>query len=335
MASRPQKKNSFTDSRQMAQISIIIPCYNCGKTILKCLESVKRQSCRDFELIAVDDASQDDTVARLQAFLHDNPEVAAKILRHERNQGVSKTRNDGLAAAEGAFIAFLDADDELDEAFCAVMTRTATEEDADMVCGNIQVHTLKGACRRQVRGRSGASRIVITPGDGRQLFRALPYFDSSCAKIFRRSVLLRCGIAFNNGLRYAEDTLFSCSVALNARRIVLLPGYCGYHYLLNDNSCSVCIDPQGRLDSLKDFLVELERRTPETARRILLRKSLEYVWTIKKYGGDRKRSMLDAARKDGQLFSILDDSIRRFGGFKHRMVWRFLRRGVGAALKFW
>ena len=71
------------------------------------LDSVLDQSYEDFELIVVDDASDDDTVAVVEAY--DDPRV--KLIEHERNRGGSAARNTGIYAATGEYIAFLDSDD--------------------------------------------------------------------------------------------------------------------------------------------------------------------------------------------------------------------------------
>ncbi|MBI5582840.1 MAG: glycosyltransferase [Deltaproteobacteria bacterium] len=86
-------------------ISVIIPTYNRAPLVVEAVDSVLAQSCRDFELIVIDDGSTDDTEARLALLrgrLH--------YLRQERS-GVSAARNRGLALASGEWVAFLDSDD--------------------------------------------------------------------------------------------------------------------------------------------------------------------------------------------------------------------------------
>ena len=90
-----------------------------------------------------------------------------------------------------------------------------------------------------------------------------------------------------------------------------------------------------RLDSLKRFLMELDRILPSAMRRMLLRKSLEYVWTIKQFGGIRRQEFLERTMNDRDLLALLDSSIRQFGGFKHRIVWSLIRHGISSSLVFW
>jgi glycosyltransferase involved in cell wall biosynthesis len=90
----------------MSVISVIIPIYNGENTIKKTIESVLNQTFTDFELIVIDDGSQDSTLAVLE----DIKDFRLKVFSFP-NAGVSESRNRGLAKASGEFISFLDADD--------------------------------------------------------------------------------------------------------------------------------------------------------------------------------------------------------------------------------
>lgn len=90
-------------------VSVIIPCFNSAKTIERTLASVRQQTGCDYEIIAVDDCSTDDTLAILQR----RKGGGLRVIARDRNSGSPPTpRNDGIAAARGAFLAFLDHDDE-------------------------------------------------------------------------------------------------------------------------------------------------------------------------------------------------------------------------------
>lgn len=90
----------------MPIISVIIPVYNGEKTIRKTIESVLSQTFEDFELIIIDDGSQDSTVAVINEIKDPRLQVFSFP-----NAGVSESRNRGLAKANGKYISFLDADD--------------------------------------------------------------------------------------------------------------------------------------------------------------------------------------------------------------------------------
>ncbi|MDG5814245.1 glycosyltransferase family A protein [Chitinispirillales bacterium ANBcel5] len=90
----------------MPRISVIIPVYNRAKLISRAVDSVLKQSYKDFELIVVDDGSSDDTLKQLRDY------KSVTVLSLDTNSGVSAARNFGVAHSCGEWIAFLDSDDE-------------------------------------------------------------------------------------------------------------------------------------------------------------------------------------------------------------------------------
>lgn len=88
-------------------ISIIMPSYNAEKYIEASIKSVLAQTYDNWELLVVDDCSQDRTVEIVESF--DDPRI--RFFQNERNQGAAKARNKGLREAKGRWIAFLDCDD--------------------------------------------------------------------------------------------------------------------------------------------------------------------------------------------------------------------------------
>ena len=86
-------------------VSVIIPTYNRDWVVKEAIDSVLEQDFNDYELIVVDDGSDDNTPAILKAY------GKKIIVLHQPNKGVSAARNHGLAAASGRLIAFLDSDD--------------------------------------------------------------------------------------------------------------------------------------------------------------------------------------------------------------------------------
>ena len=92
----------------MPRVSIIVPVFNRAQTVGRAVASVMAQTFGDWELIIVDDGSEDDLVGAMAAC----PDERRRVLRHERNRGAAAARNTGIDAARAPFIAFLDSDDE-------------------------------------------------------------------------------------------------------------------------------------------------------------------------------------------------------------------------------
>jgi len=89
-------------------VSVILPTYNRGEVISRAIDSVLRQTISDFEVIIVDDFSEDNTEQIVKAYSNGR----IKYVKHNRNKGGSAARNTGIRNAKGEYIAFLDSDDE-------------------------------------------------------------------------------------------------------------------------------------------------------------------------------------------------------------------------------
>ncbi len=89
-------------------VSVILPCHNRAASLVTAARTVLSQSHAKLELIIVDDGSSEDIVGAVEALADER----VRLLRHPTNLGAAAARNTGVAAAEGAFIAFQDSDDE-------------------------------------------------------------------------------------------------------------------------------------------------------------------------------------------------------------------------------
>ena len=105
----------------MPLFSIVIPTYNRRRFVVKAIDSVLHQACRDWEIIVVDDGSTDETAAVLEPYRQ-----AITMLR-QHNAGVSAARNAGIRVAKGEWVAFLDSDDEWTPEYLATQLRHIRE----------------------------------------------------------------------------------------------------------------------------------------------------------------------------------------------------------------
>lgn len=93
----------------MSVVSVITPAYNAAQYLPETIESVQRQTFTDWEMLIVDDCSTDDTYQIACRYAWEDSRI--RVIRHEKNAGVSAARNTALDAAFGEYIAFLDSDD--------------------------------------------------------------------------------------------------------------------------------------------------------------------------------------------------------------------------------
>lgn len=138
-------------------VSIVIPVYNRADLIGRAITSCLRQTKCSFEIIVVDDGSSDDLASTLALYADD---ARLRLIRHERNQGVSAARNSGVSAARGAFTAFLDSDDiwrptKLEKQIAYVASRSTP----DFVSGTL-TEIRSGVGERKIRPKHRKPRDV-------------------------------------------------------------------------------------------------------------------------------------------------------------------------------
>lgn len=101
----------------MMDISVILPVYNPGELIKRCLDSILAQKCEcEFEVIMVDDGSTDDSTSIIEGY-----NDSRFTLLHQNNAGPAKARNKGLKSAKGKYISYIDADDYWEPDFFSEM----------------------------------------------------------------------------------------------------------------------------------------------------------------------------------------------------------------------
>lgn len=176
------------------RFSVVIPAYNAAATVVRAVQSCLDQSYPPLEIIVSDDGSTDDTPALLASFGD-----RIRVLRNNSNRGPSGARNAGIDAAEGDFIAFLDADDAWHrDKLQHVATALAGDRRIRFLFHNYTHKSLPGpvaykAPRRYPFFRLLLGNVVATP----------------CA------VLINYGQSrFPEGMRYMEDYAFFLKAAL-------------------------------------------------------------------------------------------------------------------------
>lgn len=116
-------------------VSIIIPIYNVEKYIEQCLYSIVKQTYRNFEVIIIDDGSNDKSLEIARKIIENCKDIKF-ILIKQKNQGVSIARNNALKKANGEYILFVDPDDYLEYRCIEVLVKKSKQTNADIVLYN-------------------------------------------------------------------------------------------------------------------------------------------------------------------------------------------------------
>lgn len=111
-------------------VSIIVPMYNIEKYIDQCLESLVKQTYKDFEILLIDDGSTDSTAEKCMAWKRKDDRIKYFF---QNNQGLGPARHKGIELAQGKYVCFVDSDDWVDCTFVEKMLSVAREKQADLV----------------------------------------------------------------------------------------------------------------------------------------------------------------------------------------------------------
>ena len=172
-------------------ISIIIPVYNVDKYLVRALTSIVNQTLQNIEILCVDDCSTDNSLKILEDFSKKDTRI--KIFKHDKNLGVSCTRNTALKHAKADYLMFLDPDDYVVSKFCEKMYETITKNDLDLVvCGvNVEI----------------ASDMTYNRGYSNEKNYANINTNWVWNKIFKKDLIIKHDIKFPEGL-LGEDAYF-------------------------------------------------------------------------------------------------------------------------------
>lgn len=219
----------------MVELSIIIPAYNAGKYILSSLNSLKMQTYNNFEVIIIDDGSNDDTIEKCNEF---NIQTKLKVQVYKNIKGgVSSARNYGISKAKGKYIAFLDSDDLVHPECYRILMENIKNNDVDVVACAFNTF-LDGSEPNQNYDTSSYNTLFIQGGNS--AIESMISADKSTSvrgfvwnKIYKRTLLDK--VKFNENLIICEDSVFSWEIMKTAKTLQLVQVPL-YHYRKRLNS---------------------------------------------------------------------------------------------------
>ena len=230
-------------------ISIVIPIYNAAKYIERCMKSILSQTFQDFEVILVDDASKDDSVAVIRSAV--KGDIRFVLLAHEENMGAMKARETGYLPANGDYIIFCDADDWLPSTALESLLIAIEKTRSDIVVGQFDRIDDNGNITSVTPNR------LLYGNDVQAVFKSLlkgELTHSLCGRIFKKSLFdasLVCKKDFNNG----EDGLLFYQLVERALKIEVINDIVYYYYQnLSQNSNTAAKLTEKRAFSILFFM---------------------------------------------------------------------------------
>lgn len=233
------------------KISVIIPVYNAGETLEKCLDSIRSQTYKNIEIICVDDESTDDSYISCREFAKKDKRI--KCIQ-KKNGGVASARNEGLKYATGEYVTFVDQDDWIEPEMYEKMSDVAQKENADMVVCNYSKDTedviMKMKNIDNIDCIINSRENMIKYSFYREKYRGFAAFVWN--KIFRRKVLEDNNITFEEGLKRGDDVLFCIRFFTKIEKAAYVDEHF-YHYIQRESSITHTLNADN-ISRLADIL---------------------------------------------------------------------------------
>ena len=231
----------------MSKISIIIPVYNTGKHIEKCLNSVLNQTRNiDLEVIIINDGSTDNSEEIITKYIQEH-NLNLQYYSKE-NEGVAKTRNFGIEKSNSDYIMFLDSDDYLDKETFKIV-ETYIDQDIELIKFKLQrideqdnvIEEVNGPIFEQITGQEAFNRLY-----GEDVL-----LDSPCVYLIKKKLFIENNFKFQK--TYHEDFGLIPFIILVAKTVVSIPEYL-YKYVQAPNSITRTDDYNKTIKKMEDVL---------------------------------------------------------------------------------
>ena len=233
-------------------VSVIIPAFNCEKSIKLTVHSIVSSGLTDYEIVIVNDGSTDNTAAICNS-------LCAKYsfikYSEQENSGVSAARNRGINIATGEYIMFFDADDTAEENIFSECVDIIRNQKPDILVYGMSFDYYKnGKCYRRdklVPEQTGKLNKTKIKAEFESLY-STNSLSSACNKIYRRDLISDNNILFNTKYFLMEDFLFSLECLKVCENIYCLPKalYC---YKLSENEKNA-FNRLKRIDDLCEYV---------------------------------------------------------------------------------
>ncbi len=212
---------------KMVKVSVIVPVFNTEKYLEKCLNSLVNQTLQDIEIICVNDGSTDNSLAVIRKFAQKDSRIKIINQKHSK-QGAA--RNNGINAANGEYIGFVDSDDWIDLDYYEKLYQTSKKYDSDLALAT-NIRTGNGKNKK---------RIFLTKEeyitDLQKKMDICRIWKDGCPtnKLYKASFLHKYNINFPEGVS-CEDKIFTTKSVFYANGIATVPNLY-YYYFRNPES---------------------------------------------------------------------------------------------------
>lgn len=270
------------------KISVIVPVYNVEKYLRRCVDSILAQTFTDFELLLIDDGSTDKSGEICDEYGRIDGRVR---VFHQENGGVSKARNVGLDHAKGEWMTFCDSDDYVNEIWLSAFMEESEEYDV-VVSGFYFVSN-------NMQDPFVISIDSNIPADVADVLNSHNNFGFLWCKCFRRAIIEKYRIRFDESFSFLEDEVFVCYYWKFISKVKVV-GISTYFYMAPN-----FVNKYGDIDCFKAYLNLLKKYNQITDKKnsisLLKYSTCCYRYMLRSYGGNRYREGLERLKALSQI----------------------------------
>lgn len=223
------------------ELSVIIPVYNVENYLTRCVDSIRKQTFTNLEIILIDDGSTDESGRLCDELAKEDSRI--KVI-HKENEGQGIARNCGLDIALGTYVAFVDSDDFMEKDTYEYTIQQMKESDAEVACFGYIKEDNKGQIVDQTKIRDKVYRDnEIKRKFALHFFGDDPNDDdlrgvSACMSVYRMDIVRKHGVKFpSERAVFSEDTIFNLEYCRYIKAAVAI-NKMFYHYCLKEDSFS-------------------------------------------------------------------------------------------------
>lgn len=209
----------------VARVSVVVPVYNAGNKLHKCIKSILTQTMREIEIILVNDGSTDQSLDVCRKYGDKDSRI---IVIDKPNEGSIATRRKGVEAAAADYVTFVDADDWIDPDAIGALYSAAIENDADVTsCTSYRVVGDYGLIKHRFTSRYFTGDKLYIGDEVRTelagaAFHGHPYPSVLWGKLYKKHLLLQCGKYLERIKFLGDDLYYNLEMLLHAERVKLI-----------------------------------------------------------------------------------------------------------------
>lgn len=271
----------------MQLISIIVPFYNVKDYLRRCVDSIKRQTYRNLEILLVDDGSTDGSEVLCDELADMDKRI--KVIHLERG-GVVKARKKGVEQAQGGYTLFIDSDDWIENEMVGFLAKCVTRSNADIVTSGLFVEKEYSSTKRVDISDEG----IYENEQKKKLYQHLMYdgrgrygiMPSFVTKLIRTSLLREIYVGLSERIQYGDDAAVVYSSCIKASKVEVTHEVF-YHYEQREDSMTHDVDTHF-FSGLNEVYLFIQKNMEDDSYKDILKDQLDAYFVDKCFLGINK-----------------------------------------------